>query len=214
MTAKGLIFGHNVPTDSIAAGFVWAKELIGFPVEKMVLAYAGSGPSRLAFLAGETNCTGESTLGYNTVIKPLVERGEVVPIFQQGIVDKQGNVVREPAAPPVPTVKELYQQVHGKEPSGIIWKVNYLIIGIRTFGKTVLMPKQTPAELVEVCRKAFIEMVRDPKFLEDAEKESPGAPHLTGEDLARVYPPGVVAPPDVIQFMRKFLTERYDVRFD
>jgi hypothetical protein len=70
LTAKGLIFGHNVPTAGTTTPFLVAHELLGFEC-KMVLGYAGSGPSRLAFLAGESNVCGGGTGGYNTW-KPFI----------------------------------------------------------------------------------------------------------------------------------------------
>jgi tripartite-type tricarboxylate transporter receptor subunit TctC len=88
-----------------------------------------------------------------------------------------------------------------------------LVAGTRTFGKAVVLPKQTPAELVDIVKKAAIEMTKDPKFLADSEKDSPGATHFTGEGLARAYPAGVQGPPVVIQFIKKVYAEKYGVTF-
>ncbi|MDI7258770.1 MAG: tripartite tricarboxylate transporter substrate-binding protein [Thermodesulfobacteriota bacterium] len=213
-TAKGLIFGHMPPTGGVSSGFVWAKELLEFPTEKMILAYSGSGDTRLAFLSGELNCTGDSTFGYNAAMKPYADRGEIVPIFQSGMMDENGNIVREPAAPNVPTAPELYEQVYGKKPSGPIWEIYKLVVGSRTYGKCIVLPPKTPPELLDIYREAVAKMVKDPKFLADAEKENPQAPHFFGKALAQVYPKGVSAPADVVEHMKKILWEKYKARLE
>ena len=212
LTAKGLIFGHNVATGAISSVFIWAKELLGFDC-KMVLGYAGSGPARLAFLAGETNFTGGGTAGHS-VWKTLVDRGEVVTIFQAGILDPSGNIVREKVVPNIPTIAEFYRQIYGKAPSGPVWEVYKLLMGTRTFSQTLLLPPKTPAEMVNICRKAAIDMVKDPKFLDDAEKLAPGGSHLLGEELARIFPAGVSGNPETVKFMKDFFMEKYGVVFE
>ncbi|MDI7259743.1 MAG: hypothetical protein QME90_07470, partial [Thermodesulfobacteriota bacterium] len=78
----------------------------------------------------------------------------------------------------------------------------------------LLLPKGTPAYLLDICRKAVMEMAKDPKFLAEAERDNPGAPHFTGEELARVYPAGVAGPPEVVQHIKRIYTEKYGVRFE
>lgn len=208
-TTKGLIFGHMPATSGVTSGFLWAKELLEFPTEKMILAYSGSGDARMAFLQGEVNCSGESTFGYNSALKSYVDRGQVVPIFQTGILDENGNVLREPAAPNVPTAPELYEQHYRKKPSGSVWEIYKLVVGSRTYGKCVLLPPKTPPELVDIYGEAVAKMVKDPRFLAEAEKENPKAPHFFGKALAKVYPKGVSASPQVVEAMRKILWEKY-----
>lgn len=88
------------------------------------------------------------------------------------------------------------------------------MVGLRTFGKALLLPKATPADLLEGCRKAGMEMVKDPKFLAEAERDSPGAPHFTGQELARAYPTGVAGPPEVVEHIKRIYAEKYGVRFN
>lgn len=213
MTAKGLIFGHESPTITTTGTFVWVKELLGFEC-KMVFGYGGSGPANLAFLANEITITGGTTVTYNGVIKRYVERGEVVPVFQGGLLNADGNVVKEPAAPDVPTPDMLYREVYGKAPSGNVWEVCRLMAGNGTYNKTLLLQKDTPQDIISTCRKAAIELNKDPRFLEELEKISPGAPRHVGEELVRAYPKGVTGPPELLQFMKKFLIEKYDIKFD
>lgn len=147
-------------------------------------------------------------------IRSRAERGEVTPIYQSGIIDDNGAVVREQAAPEVPTVKELYKQIYGKNPSGPVWDVCKLLVGTRTFGKALLLPPKTPDEIVKINRNAVAKMVKDSKFLKESDKLNPGAPHFFGQELARLYPKGVSADPQTINYMKKVLNEKYGVVFN
>ena len=59
-----------------------------------------------------------------------------------------------------------------------------------------------------------MKMTKDKEFLKEASRLLPGAPHFVGKELGKVYPAGVSGPPEVIDFMKKFLTKEYGVVFD
>ncbi len=212
--AKGLVYGGSDPTAGPPSGFIWAKELLGFQTDRIVMGYGGDAPSRLAFVSGETNFCGQSTAGYNAGMPAYVEKGEAVVVFQTGLFDAKGDVVREAAAPNVPTIKELYEQIFGKPPAGLAWEAFANLIGSRTVGKCQTLPPQTPKQCVEIVTKAAAEMVKDPKFLEEAEKLSPGATRFVGKDLLSPYRLGVSGRPEVVEYMKKIYIEKYNLRFD
>jgi hypothetical protein len=212
--AKGLVYGGSDPTAGPPSGFIWAKELLGFQTDKIVMGYGGDAPSRLAFISGETNFCGQSTAGYQAGMTAYVEKGEAVVVFQSGLLDAKGDVVKEPAAPNVPTIKELYEQIFGKAPAGLAWEACALLIGTRTVGKSQVLPPQTPKQYVEIVTKAVVEMIKDPKFLEESERLSPGTPRSAGQNLIEPYRVGVSGRPEVIQYMKKVYTEKYSMRFD
>ncbi len=212
LTAKGLIFGHNAPTAGTTSPFLFARELLGFDC-KMVLGYQGSGPARLAFITGESNVSGGGTAGYNAW-KPFLDKGEAVPLFQTGVLDAGGNIVREKSVPSMPTISEFYQQIYGKPPSGPNYEAYKLLVGTRTFSQILLLPPKTPAEVVNIYKKAVMDMVKDPKFLDDAERLTPNAVHLYGQEMERIFPSGVSGKPETVKFIKNFLTEKYSVVFD
>jgi len=59
-----------------------------------------------------------------------------------------------------------------------------------------------------------MDMLKDSKFLDDAEGILPGGTHFFGEDLERIFPAGVSGSPETVKFMKDFFTEKYGVRFD
>jgi hypothetical protein len=214
MTAKGLIWGHNSPTGGVASGFVWSKALIGYNVDKIIWGYGGSGPANLAFFTGETTFAGQSTEAFNVSIIPLIERGEVVALFQSGALDRGGNVVREKIAPDVPTVPELYEQIYNKKPSGPVFEAYKVFVGTRTYGKCLLLPPKVPAKVVDILEKAVAKMVKDPKFLKDAKRLTHGAPHIYGDALVRNYAKGVSGSPEVRKYIKDYLSKEYNLVFD
>ncbi|MDI7260739.1 MAG: hypothetical protein QME90_12560 [Thermodesulfobacteriota bacterium] len=212
LTGKGVICGNEDPSGGTGFSFVCAKELLRIHFEKEVWGYPGDAARRLAFLAGEINLTVASSVSYRSSMGPYLERGQAVPIFQSGILDEKGNVIRD--VPDIPTTPEIYEQIHGKAPSGPAWDMYKVMVAGRTFGRLLLFPPKTPAEIVNVYRKAAVEMVKDPEFLAESKKIEPGGRHLVGEPLARTYLDGISARPEVVAFIKKVLSEKYNIVMD
>ncbi len=212
LTGKGAIAGLEDPSGGTGFSFACAKELLGMRFEKEVWGYPGGGSRRLAYVAGEINLTGESSVGYKASARPLVERGQAVPIFQSGILDDKGNVIKD--VPDILTVPEIYQQVHGKAPSGLAWEMYKLMVAGRTFGKMLLLPPKMPMEIVNIFRKAAIDMVNSSEFHDESEKLEPGARYLVGEKLANSYLAGIAARPEVVEFTKKVQKEKYGVALE
>jgi len=214
MKAKGLIFGHRSPAGSSSALTVtFPQMLIGFPIEKTVWGYA-SDQARLAFIQGEINCTAESVLGYLQTWVGYVERGEAVPVLQSGIFDAKGNVIRDRMCPDVPTIPELYKEIHGQAPSGPLWEgVKSILIGTRAFSKYLLYPPKTPEPILAIGRKAIRQMMNDKAFKEEASKLAPGDFLLT-EDAPGVWESVVAPPSQVVNYAKKMFTDKYGVKWD
>ncbi len=209
---KGLIWAHSAATGGVSTLWVFAKAVLGFE-SKDVMGYGGSGPAKLAFVTGEANVTGAGSDSYVTSWKGDLERGTAVALFQSGILDPDGNVVKEPKVPPLPTTKDIYEQINGKAPSGPAWDAYKLSLASRAYDNPIIMPPSTKPEYVRIMRKAFEDMAKDPEFLKEAERLAKGATHIVGEPLVRGFAKSVAGTPETIQYMKKYLTEKYDIRF-
>ena len=44
-----------------------------------------------------------------------------VPIFSWGALDADGNIVRDPTFPDIPSFKEVWEATEGCETSGVAW---------------------------------------------------------------------------------------------
>ena len=214
VNAEGLIFGQSSPAKALGYMFVFTKELLGVKKVKEVWGYTGSGPARLAFLKGEINWGISSSAGYGGNIKPLVEKGEAMAICQSGRLDAEGNIIRSPVTPEIPTVFELYQQIYGKAPSGPAWEAVRLGIGIRTHTRTLLFGPGVSSERVDTLSKAATDMVKDPAFLKDVERIMPGASHIVGKELARAFKPSIGASREVVEFAKEYLSREYGLVYE
>ncbi len=97
LKAKGIVFGGT--QGAVGYVFICANQVLNFlPTEKVVVAYSGSGDSFRAFLAG-VSMSGGSTPTYVENVLPYVKKGEVMPLFQTGLLDEKGNVVKDPSVP-------------------------------------------------------------------------------------------------------------------
>lgn len=208
--ADQLVFGHQSPSGGLGIGFIWAQELLKFKVKNEVWGYEGSSPSRRAFLQGETNVSGESSIGWSAM-KPYVDNGEAIPLFQSGVISDDGEIVREPALADIPTLTEVYEMIYGEKPSGVAYEAWKLIVAHRTYGKTLLLPPGTPEDIKMALDQAVKKMNEDPEFLKETERMNPQAPRFYGPKFVKNYPSGVSGPEEITSYIKKVLRDKYNV---
>jgi hypothetical protein len=179
---------------------------------KAIMGYKGRGPIRVAFEQGETNLDRQTTNSYLVHVKPLVEEGKAIPLFAQGVVDKSGNLIRDPVFPEMPTIKEVYKMLHGTEPSGIVWKCyKAAVTAGYTTQQLLWVHADAPAEAVQALRKAGAKMITDPKFLEGAKKIVGGYQFYAGEDLEAAIKALTQMPKDVQEWIHRYLREKHGI---
>lgn len=202
--AKGLVFGTGPGLSAGSVLFVIAKELMNIPVDKVVLAYTGVGEVRRAFLSGELNFSYETSGGLQDALQVYVDKGEAQLLFQTGIVDPNGKIVRDSNLPPIPTVLEIYQTVTGKEPTGLAWDAYKAVVmaGLNT-NRTLFLPPGTPQNIVQTYWDAAARMIKDPDFTKVvAPMVGKGALWQTGEALDKSVKNNFGMKPEVSQWVR------------
>lgn len=189
-----------------------AFELLGMKVEA-VFGIKGRDVARTMFERGEVNVDYQTSAAYLARVKPLVAAGEAVPIMSLGILDGQGDIVRDPTFPDLPTFQEVYTQIHGRAPAGEAWEAwkAFFIAGFSA-QKMVFLPGGTSAEVIEAYRKAFQAVVSSPGFSEDAEKNLGRYPHVAGEAAEVYLRRSVQIEPRLVDWVKRWLKERYRIR--
>lgn len=131
---------------------------------EVTFGFEGRGPARLALQRGETNIDYQTTPAYLTQVQPLVEEGQAVPLMTFGTLNEQGEVVRDPNFEDLPTVPEVYEQLHGSPPSGESYEayVAFLAAGF-SYQKALWATPETP----QPVRQAFVDAV--PKLQDSQE---------------------------------------------
>ena len=188
--------------------------LLGLDV-KHVIGFPGRGEGRLGFERGEFTIDYQTTTAYLRSSLPLVQRGEAVPLFAWGLIDKSGKLVRDPNFPDLPTIEEAYEIVHGKKPSGIEWDafMAFLISGFPA-QKLLVLPKGTSDELVEAYRAAVREMLKDPEYIARRDEVIGEYEQVTDAQAEKLYKDGTTISPEARDWVRDFLAKTYQVKFD
>ena len=188
-----------------------AWEMLGMRVDP-VFGIKGRGDGRLMFERGEANIDYQTSSAFLSKVTPLVEQGDAVAIMTWGALDDDGNIVRDPTFPDIPTFKEVYTEIKGEEPSGPSWDAwkAFFIAGFPA-QKMVFLPKDTPAEIVDAYSAAFEAVTERPDFAEISEKRLGVYPQSTGEAADKRLKLGTVVDPAATDWIKTWLKDRYGV---
>ena len=151
-------------------------EMIGAKY-RFVGGYRGMAKIRPAFMANEVQAANSGSIGYYVFFKDtMLKDGSAIALWSHPNFDKAGNVVKAASFPGVPSFEEVYREVHGKTPSGPLWKTYRWysqVLGNTTL--SVFAPPGTPAEQVAALRKSYGATAADPAYFEPEKKRLGGA---------------------------------------
>jgi hypothetical protein len=148
-----------------------------------VMGYPGKSDIRLAFLRNEINIDSQTTPIYEQSVRPLAADGKAVPLFAQGLMDGE-RLLRDPAAPDVPSLAETYREIYGSDPAGPAW-VSYKAAtrAVGNGGKILMIHGDAPLPARTAVKRAVAAMVKDAEFLKMSESVLEGYGFNTGEQL-------------------------------
>ncbi|WP_249869163.1 hypothetical protein [Oceanobacillus saliphilus] len=186
-------------------------DVLGLDVQAL-LGYEGSGPARVAFEQGESSLNYQTTAAYLSSVEPLVENGEAIPLYSFGHFDSDGNIIRDPAFPDLPNLKEFYEEVYGKEPSGEIWDA-FEVVASRgfTIQKVLWTKNETPEEAIRLLQEGAENLAADPSFVEDGEDVLGGYEPVVGQELVDLIA-SIIQPeldPDIEAWIFDYLAENF-----
>lgn len=138
-----------------------------------VSGYGSSGDQRLALQRGELNMTQDTLSGYAASVVPMIRQGEVIPIAQTGQI-RDGQVVRDPRVPDVPTYLEALVELKGEAVKNTIeYRAIELMVYMNAISRGWVYPPGVPEETVAAVRDAIGRALDDPE-LRDTYKKSVG----------------------------------------
>jgi tripartite-type tricarboxylate transporter receptor subunit TctC len=176
--------------------------------------YGGRGDTRIDFERGELTINTQSTPAYLASVVPLVEEGEVYPLYAVGFVNPDGSPMRDPAAPDIPTALELWLEHHG-EATGEAWDAYRVIANlVQNTRGTLWVHSDAPDAAKEALRIGVDAMVEDPDFIKDGEAILAGYEVISGAGLDQIRADLDAAPPEVVTWVQTMLTDRFGVQFD
>ena len=173
--------------------------------------FEGRGPARLALERGETTIDYQTTSAYLTQVQPSVDAGTAVPLFSFGVLE-DGEIVRDPALPDLPTLEEAYEIVNGKQPSGDAYDAYkaFLVPGY-VYQKGIWANEGTPDSIVDAYRAAARDIAADADFVATSETVLGGYPLLPGDVAAEALVEAFTIPSAVRQYTLDMLADEYDV---
>lgn len=212
LKGQRLVYGSQGATSLDLVPLLGFRQL-GLDVQH-VFGMKSRGEGRLAFERGEANIDYQTSSAYIKSSLPLVKEGKALPLFSWGVTDDKGNLVRDPAFPDLPHIGEAIQIVTGKAPSGGEWEAfkAFLIAGFPA-QKLLVLPKQTPREVVEAYRKAFRDMRNDPAYKAGLEDALGGYDQVTDAGAEALMREATTIPAHARDWVRYHLTKNYNVAF-
>jgi tripartite-type tricarboxylate transporter receptor subunit TctC len=194
----------------VALGF----ELLGFEPQ-LIFGLKGRAEGRLALERGETSIDYQATGAYLKNVEPLVRAGKAVPLFTLGVIDAQGEVIRDPSFPDMPSLAEVYGAMHGKPPTGVEWQA-YKAFFTAGFAaqKIIVLPRGAAANVVAVWREAVHRVVSDPEFIARSKDELGAYQQAIGPDSATLTNVAINVDPEAKAWLKQWLVTRYNYKPD
>ncbi|SDL02740.1 Tripartite-type tricarboxylate transporter, receptor component TctC [Franzmannia pantelleriensis] len=202
-----LIYGEVSP-QAIGSMTLAAFALLDLPHDA-IFGYESRGPARLALEQGETNLDFQTTSAYTANVEPLVEEGIAVPLFSLGIIDTDGELVRDPAFPDMPTVAEVYEERHGEAPSGVAWDAYRAVLSAGSI-KMLWAKSDAPEDSINDLRYAFEQARQDEDFIADSEEANGPYEWLVGDDAYTAMSATLEISDEALDYLRATFKERYD----
>jgi len=180
---------------------------------RSVMGYPGKSDIRLALLRGEINVDAQTTPIFLQSVVPMMREGKAVPLFAQGLMDGE-NLVRDPAAPDVPSVADVYREIHGGDPTGPAWDAYKAAVrAVGNGGKMLMIHGDAPPAARDAIKRAVAAMIVDPEFLKQSESVLEGYGFNTGEALeANIAAIGKMEPQS-IAWLQDLLTRDFRMKF-
>ena len=188
-----------------------AWEMLGLNVEP-VFGIKGRGDGRLMFERGEANIDYQTSSSYLKGVTPLVEAGSAVPMMSWGALDADGNIVRDPTFPDMPTFKEVCDSTPGCETSGEQWDAwkAFFVAGFPA-QKMVFLPAGASDDAIATYEAAFEAVKARADFAEISAGRLGVYPQMTGGEATGALSSATQVPEAAKSFVVGWLKDRYGV---
>lgn len=180
-----------------------------------VFGFEGNGPIRLALARGEVDVAFDTTSTYLGQISSDVESGDAHPLFSVGIRDDNGEVVRDPAMPEIPTLEEIHRDLHGTDPEGPAYEAYQAFVTSGFYYQKGLWSNAgTSEDLVDLYAEAVEALNADEQFLDEAAGALGGYELMPGRGNGEIFRESLMISDETLAFTRRFLTEEHGAALD
>ena len=157
--------------------------------------YTGGGEIDLALERKETDGR-VANLNSHLIAKPdWIRSGFVKVLSQQGAVDRNGDIVRDPRIAEVPTIRELFPGNTAVQQLVDFSSIGDLLSGI------YIAPPKTPDDVLTILRTGFMATLNDPDFLAEAEKFSLDITPMGATEIESIVDRALKVSPEVVKLV-------------
>lgn len=177
-----------------------------------VFGMTSRGEGRLAFERGEAHLDFQTTSAYINSVQDLVNNQKAIPLFSLGVIDVNGEVIRDPAFPNIPTFQEVYEMRFGSKPEGLQYDAykKFLTAGF-ALQKVLLIPNNAPQSIIDELNRAIGSMLNDPQFRADAMLHIGEYQNLTGETVQNHLKEAITMTPELQDWVKNWLKEKFNI---
>ena len=191
--------------------------ILGFRLLKMqvkpIFGFRGRGVGRLAFERGEVKIDYQTSSSYLKNVVPLIQNKEAIPLWSWGVLDADGNLIRDPSFPKLPHFGEVYKKISGSDTSSLAYKAWFSAMSAGFGGmKLLIVPKETPQYIVDIYTKTIEAMKKDQDYIAKKPKAIGFYKQLTGAQAQKVYTLATTIDKDSKQWLRDFLIREYKLK--
>lgn len=188
-----------------------AWQMLGMQVEP-VFGIKGRGDGRLMFERGEATIDYQTSSGFLSGSASLVEEGSAVPMMTWGALDADGNIVRDPTFPEMPTFKEVCEATDGCATEGEQWDAwkAFFVAGFPV-QKLAFLPAGTPQDVIDTYTAAFQAVVDRADFAEISTKRVGEYPVFIGAGANDALATATGVPDGAREFVITWLQDEYGV---
>jgi tripartite-type tricarboxylate transporter receptor subunit TctC len=208
--AQGLVLGGFRVTSAKDIPERLLADMLGLKY-RYVTGLRGDGGGRAAMKQGIINLYLEAVASFGTITMPtMVKSGAVVPLFQTGLLDDNGNLTqKDPALPDIPTFHAFYKSKFGKDPAGQKWDALLSVLGPYAVSqRSIALSPNAPKEAVAALRAGVPATLKDKGFLEDAKKSmGEGIQAFGGDRVQKTILKALDVKPEMKSFFKAYVEE-------
>jgi len=177
-----------------------------------VMGIKGRGDGRKMFESGEATIDYQTSSSYLKSVVPMVEEGKAVPMMTWGSLAANGDIVRDPTFPDIPTFKEVCEATAGCETSGEAWDAwkAFFIAGFPA-QKIAFLPGDTPRDVVDAYTAAFADVQARPDFAKISAKRLGKYPMYVGADAKAALDGALQISPEAKAYVIGWLKDKFGV---
>ena len=208
MKAKGLISGGVNARTGRDISIRLTLDTLGVPF-RHVTGYGSGERARLAMQRNEIHLYADTTPGYRGVVEgTMIKDGLAIPLWYDPHWDgKTFSRSKQVEGLPIKAYHEVYQEIHGKMPSGPHWEAYLALITLNGAMQRILsLPPGAPQGAVIALRAALDKLSNDKDYHADATKTLGFIPeYYAGADAGPQIRNALTVPAEIRKFVAEYI---------